>query len=234
MSISLNSKNKNSLLITHEAVNFSPSKTTYSFAKGQRFKSLAPVGPADVFYKLPSTLKTKKITFGIGERFRQRKGDRKYQSKAPILSLISLISSHFQPFQHLKFSVTRNPKISIGKEQKSNGNFFHPYTLSNLFPTLCSFTSLVTEIPPIGTYRTLSSFDMSNRAVMPKTNFWTFGKSATREACSRVYTPGDTSPRAKDASSMPGPGSYKYKNFSIGQDARKFSFLSRTKNPLGK
>ena len=81
MSISINSKNRNSLLITHEAVNFSPSKTTYSFAKGQRFKSLAPVGPPDVIYKLPSTLKTKKITFGIGERFRQRKADCKYFSR---------------------------------------------------------------------------------------------------------------------------------------------------------
>jgi hypothetical protein len=31
---------------------------------------------------------------------------------------------------------------------------------------------------------------------------------------------------------QPGPGEYKYKNMSVGVDARKFSFLQRTKNVL--
>ena len=33
---------------------------------------------------------------------------------------------------------------------------------------------------------------------------------------------------------MPGPGEYKYKNMNVGVDARKFSFLRRTKNVYGK
>ena len=33
---------------------------------------------------------------------------------------------------------------------------------------------------------------------------------------------------------MPGPGEYKYNNMNVGVDARKFSFLKRTKNVYGK
>ena len=33
---------------------------------------------------------------------------------------------------------------------------------------------------------------------------------------------------------MPGPGEYKYNNMNVGVDARKFSFLQRTKNVYGK
>ena len=70
---------------------------------------------------------------------------------------------------------------------------------------------------------------------MPKTNYYSFGLSASRDAYEKVYNPHDNnSPRGKDSKDMPGPGEYKYKNMSIGMDARKFSFLKRTKNVQGK
>jgi hypothetical protein len=66
---------------------------------------------------------------------------------------------------------------------------------------------------------------------MPKTNYYSFGNSASRDAYDKVYTPGDQpSPRGRDMKDMPGPGEYKYKNMNVGVDARKFSFLKRTKN----
>ena len=70
---------------------------------------------------------------------------------------------------------------------------------------------------------------------MPKTNYYSFGNSASRDAYNKVYTPGDQpSPRGRDMKDMPGPGEYKYKNMNVGVDARKFSFLRRTKNVYGK
>ena len=70
---------------------------------------------------------------------------------------------------------------------------------------------------------------------MPKTNYYSFGLSASRDAYKKVYNPHDqNSPRGRDMSDQPGPGEYKYKNLNIGVGARKFSFLSRTKNPQGK
>ena len=70
---------------------------------------------------------------------------------------------------------------------------------------------------------------------MPKTNYYSFGNSASRDAYNKVYTPGDQpSPRGRDMKDMPGPGEYKYKNMNVGVDARKFSFLKRTKNVYGK
>lgn len=69
---------------------------------------------------------------------------------------------------------------------------------------------------------------------MPKTNYYSFDKSATRDAYSKVYNPHDqNSPRGRDMSDQPGPGEYKYNNMNIGFSSRKFSFLSRTKNPQG-
>ena len=90
------------------------------------------------------------------------------------------------------------------------------------------------DIPPPGTYKVLSSFDTDNRAAMPKTNYYTFGLSASREAVNKVYNPMENSPRQQDVRDMPGPGEYKYKNFSCGQEGRRFSFLKRTKNSQGK
>ena len=70
---------------------------------------------------------------------------------------------------------------------------------------------------------------------MPKTNYYSFGLSASRDHYNKVYTPGGAnSPRGRDMRDQPGPGEYKYKNMSVGVDARKFSFLQRTKNVLGK
>ena len=70
---------------------------------------------------------------------------------------------------------------------------------------------------------------------MPKTNYYSFGLSASRDAYNKVYTPGGhSSPRGRDMKDQPGPGEYKYDNMNVGVDARKFSFLKRTKNVQGK
>ena len=47
----------------------------------------------------------------------------------------------------------------------------------------------MTDIPPPGSYRVLNSFDMSDRATMPKTNYYSFGLSATREQMNKTYNP---------------------------------------------
>ena len=75
---------------------------------------------------------------------------------------------------------------------------------------------------------------MENRSVMPKTNYYSFGLSASREQMNKVYNPMENSPRDKESRNMPGPGEYKYNNFDVGREARQFSFLRRTKNSQGK
>ena len=68
---------------------------------------------------------------------------------------------------------------------------------------------------------------------MPKTNYYSFGLSASRDNYNKNYG-SHNSPRGRDMKDQPGPGEYKYKNMTVGVDARKFSFLARTKNVLGK
>ena len=69
---------------------------------------------------------------------------------------------------------------------------------------------------------------------MPKQLHYSFGNSAGREAFQRVYNPLDNSPRGTDSKMYPGPGEYQFRNKAIGIDAKKFSFLQRTKNHQGK
>lgn len=71
---------------------------------------------------------------------------------------------------------------------------------------------------------------MTNRTAKPKTNYYSFGLSASREQMNKCYNPLDNSPRNIDSMAIPGPGEYKYKNFSVGTEGRRFSFLGRTKN----
>ena len=75
---------------------------------------------------------------------------------------------------------------------------------------------------------------MENRTALPKTHYYSFGLSATREQVNKVYNPNENSPRSSEARKIPGPGEYKYKNFTTGTGGRHFSFLKRTKNSLGK
>ena len=75
---------------------------------------------------------------------------------------------------------------------------------------------------------------MDNRATMPKTNYYTFGLSASREQVNKAYNPMNNSPRGVESRAIPGPGEYKYKNYKIGTEGRRFSFLGRTKDVQGK
>ena len=99
---------------------------------------------------------------------------------------------------------------------------------------IANLVCLHLEIPSPGTYKVLSSFDMENRSAMPKTNYYSFGLSASRDQMNKVYNPLENSPRGSESVNMPGPGEYKYKNFSVGSEGRHFSFLKRTRNAQGK
>jgi len=70
------------------------------------------------------------------------------------------------------------------------------------------------------------------RTTLPKTEVYSFGRSATRDQMNKVYNPLCNSPRAVDSKAMPGPANYEYKNMSIGTEARRFSFLRRTRNSM--
>ena len=107
-------------------------------------------------------------------------------------------------------------------------------SIHSLVLTINPLVQFCLDIPPLGTYKHLSSFEMDNRATMPKTNYYSFGLSATREQMSKVYNPAENSPRSSLTKDLPGPGEYKYKNYSTGTGGRHFSFLKRTKNSQGK
>ena len=75
----------------------------------------------------------------------------------------------------------------------------------------------------MGHYRHLSDFDTENRNALPKTAYYTFGNSATREQMGRTYNPiGGNSPRLRDVESSPGPGTYTYKNKGMGTEGNRF------------
>ena len=79
-----------------------------------------------------------------------------------------------------------------------------------------------------------TSFNTENAIYMPKQVHISFGASAGRDAYEKVFNPINNSPRGDEAKRFPGPGEYKYANMKIGVDARKYSFLRRTKNHLGR
>ncbi len=90
-------------------------------------------------------------------------------------------------------------------------------------------------MPDPGAYKVLSSFEMEHRAALPKTNYYSFGLSASREQMNRCYNPMENSPRGSETRHMPGPGEYKYRNMTIGgHEGKHFSFLKRTTNVQGK
>ena len=70
MSTTHNSKHR-CLSLTHDSVNFSPSKQKYSFSKGSRFKSISGATPSDFNHHLPGTFGRRSPSFGIGDRFKQ-------------------------------------------------------------------------------------------------------------------------------------------------------------------
>ena len=100
--------------------------------------------------------------------------------------------------------------------------------LSSLHFSLTNLPALfhpTTEMPPPGAYKALSSFEMENRTALPKTNYYTFDKSATRDQMNKTFNPLDNSPRGVESKQIPGPGHYMYKNMTVGTGGRHFSFL---------
>lgn len=113
MSTSNNNKHK-CLLVTHEMVNFSPSKAKYSFSRDQRFKSISGTTrtASEFNHNMPQTFGRRSPSFGVGERFKMR---------------------------------------------------------------------IKNDVPDPGSYKVLSSFEMEHRTALPKTNYYSFGLSASRE-----------------------------------------------------
>lgn len=94
----------------------------------------------------------------------------------------------------------------------------------------------VLERPDPGTYNIVGSFTPNGefRTILPKTNYFSFGLGADRDAMEAVYVPGQHSPRRKESANMPGPGQYKVENFSFGREGRKFMMYEKIKNLNGK
>lgn len=80
-----NSSKHRCLLLTHDAVNFSPSKQKYSFSRDQRFKSISgtKATPSEFTHNLPQTFGRRSPSFGIGERFKKMAKNRKYTYLSP-------------------------------------------------------------------------------------------------------------------------------------------------------
>jgi hypothetical protein len=95
--------------------------------------------------------------------------------------------------------------------------------------------TLFAESPEPATYTMTGGFtkDMEFRTVLPKTNYYSFGRGPSRDAFDAVYVPGKNSPRLKESIDTPGPCEYQYSNFSIGKEGRKFQFYERTTNVHG-
>lgn len=90
------------------------------------------------------------------------------------------------------------------------------------------------ESPEPATYNLTSGFTKGEfRTTLPKTNYYSFGNGPERSAFDAVYVPGNNSPRLKESRNMPGPGEYKYSNFTIGKDGRKFTFYEKHRNVHG-
>ena len=86
----------------------------------------------------------------------------------------------------------------------------------------------------MGQYQHLSDFDTDNRTALPKTAYYTFGNSATRDQMAKTFNPiGGNSPRMSEVEQMPGPGTYSYANKSMGTEGNRFQFLRKTKNFRG-
>lgn len=132
---------------------------------------------------------------------------------------------------------------SFAKDKRFNSISGHKYEKSEFTHTMKStfgrrspsfgvgdrFKVRRNENPPPGNYKTLSSFESTNRATMPKTNYYTFGSSASRDQNNKVYNPMDNSPRGTETRQIPGPGAHTYNNNSFGTEGRRFSFLQKTK-----
>ena len=73
MSTTNSSKHK-CLLLTHDAINFSPSKMSHSFAKDKRFNSISgyKFEKSEFTHTLKPTFGKRSPSFGVGDRFKVR------------------------------------------------------------------------------------------------------------------------------------------------------------------
>ena len=66
------SNHRRALSITHESLNFSPTKQKFSFSRGERFKSFSGKTPSEFTTTLGSTFGKRSPSFGVGARFKVR------------------------------------------------------------------------------------------------------------------------------------------------------------------
>jgi hypothetical protein len=79
MSVCANPRLRSQSIITHESVNFSPSKQKYSFgvSKQQRFSiPINGIVKSEFNYDLPSSFRSRRASFGVGDRFKQATSSR--------------------------------------------------------------------------------------------------------------------------------------------------------------
>ena len=69
MSVMLNPKARCES-ITHDSINFSPTKQKYSFSKDKRFSMTSGRTPSEFNHDLPSSFRSRRLSFGVGERFK--------------------------------------------------------------------------------------------------------------------------------------------------------------------
>ena len=108
MSLSTSNKHK-CLLVTHDAINFSPTKQRFSFSRDQRFKSISGTTPtpSEFTHTLPGTFGRRSPSFGVGDRFNKKVKQSKFRAQIPALLL---------PFQSsaskfLSFALREQPKV---------------------------------------------------------------------------------------------------------------------------
>lgn len=133
---------------------------------------------------------------------------------------------------------TAKQKFSFGKEARfpsvgrgTPTDFTHSLTStlkkrSAGFGLGDRFVRRSSNSPCPGSYELGTSFREDNPVYTahPATNW---GKRCSRDAYSSTLTPGKmVGLRGEN----PGPGTYSYKNMSVGKDAKKFSFRRRTIN----
>lgn len=93
---------------------------------------------------------------------------------------------------------------------------------------------MVDDAPPPGTYSVKSTFEGENPTIKRNHLTTKFSSQSAREAHTNQYVPnsGEISPKA--ARLIPGPGTYHYKNMTIGHQTLAFTLKSRIRNTLGK
>lgn len=85
--------------------------------------------------------------------------------------------------------------------------------------------------PPPDSYTIKTCFDGESPTIKKNHLTTDFKLQSSRQANQKLFNPESKSPVKND---IPGPGTYDFRNMTIGTDALKFTLKSRIKNLRGK